>query len=385
MTSDLIGRTDVLIVGGGVIGLSIARELRRRDARAGITVIDRGKVGQEASWAAGGMLAPNLECSRHDDFYRLCARSGEMYPKFADELLSETGIDIELERSGTLYLAFSAGDEAALRQKFVDQSAAGSPVARLRPKELSVLEPNLTRSAAGALLYPNDWQVEPRKLIAALAEFCGRNRVRVIEDTVVESLLERRGEISGVRAGGAEISAGQVVLAGGAWTSQIELTSGRLPFTVKPVRGQMLCYQTDGRRLRRVVHTRRGYLVPRVDGRILAGATCEDAGFEKELTSSAAAGLAEMAAEIMPELADMPPADHWCGFRPFAEPDGLPVIGPIPGHENVFAATGHYRNGILLAPVTAAITAGAILTGEASEFITLYRPRRRQGSAGVAV
>ena len=342
---------DVLIVGGGVIGLGIARELHKRGV-CNITVVDKGRVGAEASWAAAGMLAPNAECHADDELFRLCSSSNKLYPKFAAELLDETGVDVELDRSGTLTLAFSDEEAAELRSKFEWQVDAGIEVSALTASEIRELEPEVSAEACGGYFYPNDWQVENRKLVTALRRYCEINGVALVENSPMEGLVEN---------GAQDLSADITVITAGAWTSQLLSATD-----VKPIRGQMISLANgESRILQRVVYSSRGYLVPRADGRVLVGATVEDVGFDKQVTAEAIRSLKVAGTEICPRLAEFSINEAWAGLRPLSG-EGTPLIGRVPNLKNTFVATGHYRNGILLAPITAKLIADEV-TG--SQFV----------------
>jgi glycine oxidase len=346
---------DFLIIGGGVIGLSIARELQRRGAGK-IAVVDKGRIGSEASWAAAGMLAPNAECHADDELFRICSASNELYPTFADELLSETGIDIELDRTGTLSLAFSEEEAVELTAKYEWQKSAGIEVRALTPADIHELEPEISHEIISGCLYPNDWQVENRKLVAALRTYCEMRGIALVESTEITELITGNGRVRGVRTGDADLQADHVVVTAGAWTSNFLPASG-----VKPIRGQMISLAGgDQRILRHVIYSPRGYVVPRVDGRILVGATVEDAGFSKEVTPDGVASLVAAAGEIAPSLAQLSITEAWAGLRPFVDGE-MPVIGRVSQIENAFIAAGHYRNGILLAPITAKMIADEVL------------------------
>lgn len=366
---------DALIIGGGVIGLSIARELQKNGMRR-VAVADRGIVGGEASWAAAGMLAPNAECDEPGDFHRFCLESLSLYPQFASGLLEETGVDIELDRTGTLYLAFSGDDALEIRKRCKWQKSAGLHVEHLSASETLAAEPFVSDIVRESLLFPNDWQVDNRRLVKALRKSCIYDQIRLFEHTEVFSFLVENGRMVGVETSAGKLFADYVIHAAGAWTSLVEAAGRSFPFRVKPVRGQMLCYRRDERPLRHVIYSPRGYLVPRADGRVLAGSTVEDVGFQKNVTPEGIQQLRAAAAEIAPALGTSEPADSWAGLRPFVPPDGLPVIGGLPYIENLFIATGHYRNGILLAPITAKIAAEKIVDAQDSDYLRLYGPAR---------
>ena len=362
-----LGNTSqVLIIGGGVIGLSIARELSRLGVDR-IRVVDKGRPGGEASYAAAGMLVPNAENEEVDHFYRFCDESRLTFPELAAELLDETGIDIELDRSGTLYAAFSNADLDHIEKRFEVQRSAGIPVSRLSAAETLELEPAISPRVLASLYFPNDWQVENRKLLLALIKYVRNSGIEIIENFPVDSLIVEGGKVSGVVAGDRRLTANVTVLATGAWTSFIKVAGKALPFTVKPIRGQMISFKPVTRPFSHLIYSPRGYLVPRADGRILIGATVEDVGFDKETTADAFRQLSDAAVEIAPFLANEPVVEHWAGLRPFAN-GGRPIIGPVPGYDKMLIATAHYRNGILLAPLTAKVVAEFIVSGSHSRY-----------------
>lgn len=373
---NLSKNSEILIIGGGVIGLAIARELRGRGAGR-ITILERGRVGGEASHAAAGMLAPQAETDETDDFFHLCDESKKLYPQFAEELLAETGVSIELDRRGTLYLALTNDDVRQIRRRFEWQRRAGLNVEHLTANEAGKLEPFISPDVREALFFPNDWQVENRKLLRALEKYAELNRIEIVENTEVKSLLIENKRVVGAATGGEKFAAETVVLATGAWTSLIKADGLTMPF-VKPIRGQITSYQTAKRLFKTVIYSPRAYLVPRRDGRILAGATIEDVGFDKSVTADGIDFLRENALEIAPSLISLEASESWAGLRPRAA-DGLPILGAFsPDIENLFVATAHYRNGILLAPQTAKILADAIGGEAESKYLKIFSPRRFQ-------
>lgn len=365
---------EVAIIGGGVIGLCIAREFVRLGAGR-VVLVERGTVGRESSYAAAGMLAPNAENEVVDDHYRLCDESRSMFPLLADELAAETGIDIELDRSGTIYAAFTEADSEHLSSRYSRQVAAGIPVERLSTSQTLSAEPNLAAYVRESLFFPNDWQVENRRLVSALRASVEARGIDILENTAVERVTAENGRVTGIIAKGGTIPAETVVLATGAWTSLIKIGDAPAAFEVRPVRGQMISFDPPARLFERVIYSPRGYLVPRADGRILAGATVEDVGFDKSTTDEAAVELRAAAEEIVPRLAETKIAEHWAGLRPCAK-DGLPIIGPMPGNDGLFVATAHYRNGILLAPITAKLIAERIINQGFSPYLDLFGPER---------
>ena len=367
--------SDVLIIGGGVIGLAIARELHKKKVGK-ITILERASIGQEASHAAAGMLAPHAETEKLDNFYYFCDESNKLYPNFADELFDETAVDIELDRNGTLYLAFTETDVLEIRRRFEWQKSAGLQVAHLSAQETRQAEPFVSPDVLESLFFPNDWQVENRKLVQALQKFAELSGIEIRENTEITSLLIENRKITGAETASEKFFAEKVILAGGAWTSLVKAEGFAMP-KVKPIRGQMIAFHTAKRLFQKVIYSPRGYLVPRADGRILAGASVEDVGFDKNTTESEIALLRENTLEIAPSLVNLEVAEKWAGLRPLAA-DGLPILGSFPQVENFFVATAHYRNGILLAPLTAKILAENIVDNKNSDYLKIFGSERFQ-------
>lgn len=364
----------VLIIGGGVIGLSIARELHRTGVR-NITILEKGIAGREASWAAAGMLGPQAEANGPDEFFDFCSKSRDLYPAFAAELLDETGIDIQLDRSGTLYVAFDEDEVVELRQRYNWQQKAGLSVEVVSSGEARKAEPLISPEVREALYFPNDWQVENRRLVLALLRYVKLNAIDLMENTAVERLLIEQGRVIGAETKGGLFIAEQTVVATGAWTSLIQTDPVTLPFSVMPIRGQMIEYRTFGRQIKRVLSSRRGYLVPRADGRILSGSTTEDVGFDNSVTDTGISSLRAVAKQIAPALEGLKIAESWSGLRP-CSPDLNPVLGSADGLEGLLFATAHYRNGILLAPMTANIIAERIVAGGSNNLRQIFGPHR---------
>jgi glycine oxidase len=387
------GAADAVIVGGGVIGLSIARSLARRGVGR-VTLVERASPGAEASSAAGGMLAVQAEADRADAFLKLACASRDLYPSFALELKEETGVDIELERTGTLYLGFTEEDEAEMLRRYEWQSSAGLKVQKLTPGEARAMEPCISPHVRSALRFPLDAQVENRRLLAALVASAEKYGVRWMTSTEALSIRIERGEVRGIETSGGSLSTPLIIIAGGAWSSLIganivaglsvgssgshDSNNSSLPsLRIEPVRGQMLCFDARQRLARHVIYSPRGYLVPRMDGRLLAGSTTERAGFDKRVTGAGIHAIMTHALEIAPSVGGLTLLDSWSGLRPRAE-DELPVLGTCAEVRGLVYATGHYRNGVLLAPITGELIADVVTQGVMPSLLSDFTPDRFQ-------
>jgi glycine oxidase len=384
MRKSLGERADVAVVGGGVAGLAAARELARRGLS--VVVVEDCKAGS-ASRAAAGMLAPQAEADQPDEFFELLCASRDMYMDFTAAVSAESGISVELEFTGTLYLALGEEDEEEVERRFAWQSSAGLEVDRLTARQARLLEPNVSEGVRMALRFPRDWQVESRRLVIALDAAAEAYGVRIIRAVEAQGVRVVDGRAVGVVTSDGELEAGAVVFAAGAWNSRLsKFSDDSNPHLaddpqVEPVRGQILCYQQPDPRtplVRHVVYSPRGYVVPRRDGRILAGSTTEHAGFDSRVTEEGARSIAAHVAELSPAVAALDVTDSWAGLRPRAR-DGMPVLGESADVRGLFYATGFYRNGILLAPAAGEIVAD-LLTGGATRLapsaLETFSPRR---------
>ncbi len=371
---------DVVVIGGGVIGLSIARELLLRGP-IDVALIERGDLGAEASWAAAGILAPQIEADTSGEFFRFACASRDMYRQFAAALREESGIDVELDTTGTLYVGFTEQCEVELRHRYQWQTNQDLSVEWLSGVDARRLELKLSDSVSCALRFPNDFQVESRRLIAALTRTNEKLGVRLLSNCNVLSLTIQGETICGVETSKGSISAPVVVIAAGAWSSLISCMPSWL--SIEPVRGQMLCFKPSSQIAQHVIYSSRGYLVPRKDGRLLAGSTSDHVGFEKCTTDEGVNAIRSMAGEIVPWLRDFSLEDSWAGLRPCA-PDALPVLGPSEDVRGLFFATGHYRNGILLAPITGKLIADAIVDRVSSPYLSTFSPVRFRSAARAA-
>lgn len=322
-----------------------------------MTVIDADCDGQ-ASIAAAGMLAPLAETERTGPLVALGLDSLRRYPAFVSALREETGAALELSGPGTLRVAADRVEEEALAAAFAWQKTAGMPLDWLDAGAVRRLEPALSDRVRAAVLSPEERHVEPRALLAALTAACLRRGVRMETSSVI-GFKTRAKRVTAVETSRGSSSCAQAVIAGGAWSAILARRLGaELPLF--PVRGQLLALRCRPPLLRHTIYSHRGYLVPRTEGRVVVGATVEQVGFDPATTKAGEAALLASARSLAPSLATLSVESLWAGLRP-ASGDGLPVLGRLPGWRNAFIAAGHFRNGILLAPITADLLSQLIL------------------------
>ena len=353
-------RPDVLIVGGGIIGCALAYYLAKEGVRA--TVLERGEIGGEASGASAGMLAPLAEAHGPGPFLDLALKSLNMFPVLVEELQELTGIDTGYSQCGLLRVSFSPADDEQLRARYLWLSSLGMGVELLRGEEARLLEPRLSPQVTMALLSPQEGQVEASSMTQALAEAARRLGASIEVGAEALGLLHRKGRVMGVRTSRGRLLAATVMVAAGAWSGRLLKAVG-IPIDTPPVRGQMVAYR--GLVVRHIIWGPEGYLVPKTRGFTYAGATVERVGFRPHTTRAGLRRLRRMAGHLVPFLARAEVASSWAGLRP-GSPDGLPVIGPLPRWEGLWVATGHFRNGVLLAPITGQALARWLVRGEAA-------------------
>ncbi|MGD0454606.1 MAG: glycine oxidase ThiO [Solirubrobacteraceae bacterium] len=377
---------DVVVVGGGIIGLAIA--WRACQAGMSATVLERDLAGLGTSHVAAGMLAPVAEVEFGESGGRLLdlgLRSASMWPAFASELEAGTGVSVGLLRTGTLLAARDDDDARELERQLDFRRSLGLAVRRLRPSEARELEPALAPTLRLALEAPDDHSVDPRLVLTALRQACESAGVKLREHTRVArvelgdagedvagpdhaGLNDAGGRVTGVTLeDGERLPAGQVVLAAGPWSERIDGLPQGAVVPVRPVKGQILRLRDPAGAglLRRVLRFRGGYLVPRGDGGYVLGATVEEQGFRLAPTAGGVYELLRDARELVPGISELEIEELSVGLRP-GTPDNAPAIGrgAVPG---LVWATGHYRNGILLAPLTAALVVGVLAGGRADE------------------
>ncbi|GIO13933.1 glycine oxidase ThiO [Cohnella xylanilytica] len=341
----------VLIVGGGIIGLSSAFEAASRGFA--VTVLERGEFGGQASGAAAGMLAPYSENGEGPDaFFRLCLESLRLYPEWVSRVEYASGRKVEWLRTGSLHAALHEADLLPLRTREAWQRRFGA-VEYADGDALRGLEPALHGRAIAALYCPEESHVHAPKLVSALEQACRNLGVRLVPRAGEVAALDADGQ--GVRvatsAAGA-YAADAAVWCAGAWSGTHEALLG-IPVPVHPIRGQICAYETPPVDVRHMVFSSQAYWVRKADGSLVCGASEDVSGFDRSVTEAGIGRLVRWSGRMFPSLAGTVPDRRWAGLRP-ATLDGWPLLGPLPGRSRIFAATGHYRNGILLSPVTAA-------------------------------
>lgn len=351
----------MLIVGGGIIGAACAHALATR----GVTVAirDSGSEGGIATQASAGMLAPLAETGADDPLLGISVRARDLYREAVPPLEEETGVSIGLWSDGILKVAFTAEEEDAILHAIAWQRQQGLNSEWLPAGDLRERHPGLTDEVRGAMLAPEDGALEPLALLEAFLLSATRHGARLTRGERVEALEIRDERVTGVRTNRGRLEAGSVLVAAGCW-------SGRLgglprPLSVEPIRGQMTAFDWPAEEPGAIVYSRGGYVLRRGE-ELLAGSTMEHVGFEADVTETGQAKIIEHATRLYPALADAPIRRRWAGLRP-GTPDGHPIVGPDPGVSGLWYATGHGRNGILLAAVTGEIIAHQFL-GEEVEY-----------------
>lgn len=383
--ASLPARADVAIVGGGLIGLSIAWRLAR--AGRSVVVVERDTIGAGASLAATGMLAPAAEHEPGSDpLLPLALESLRLWPGFRDALESETGLPIDYRADGTVVVAIGRDEVERLRFRYDLQRRSGLDAAWLPGTEVRRLEPALRPSVTAGVHCPSDHQVDPRLVMAALAEACRRAGVTLVEGTAVAGLDWSGGTVTGIRAGDGSVTADTVVLASGAWSGEGGLLPETLALPVRPLKGQSMALRTTARTgtLGRMIWTEQVHMAPKSDGQLIVGATVEDCGFRSGITAGGLYALLEGARRVLPGIEEMEVEAVWGGYRPTSD-DDAPIIDTLaPG---LVVATGHHRNGYLLAPVTADAVAELVTRGALPEIAKPFtrsrfdRPEPRRASA----
>lgn len=360
----------VAIIGGGVIGCAIA--LRLAQAKAEVHLLEKSIPGAEASSAAAGILGAQAESEGAGPFFQLCLESRARYAAFAEELEERSGLSVGYRACGLLDLALDDAADGALEALVTRQRALGLRAERLSAQQARALEPALSSEARAAAFFPDDAQVDNRLLVRALSVVAARAGV-TFRTGAVRGVASEGGRAVGVELEGERLEADAVVVAAGAWTGHVQ-GLGLARDVVRPARGQMLMLQTQAPLLSRILFAKGRYLVPRADGRLIVGSTLELDGYEKRVSAQGLSSLLRFALELCPALQDAAVVETWAGLRPYTE-DRLPILGRGP-LDGLFLASGHYRNGILLTPITADLMADCVLGRTPSVDLSPYRWER---------
>ena len=363
-------RQDIVILGGGIIGTALAEELARHGTR--VTLIERGAIGQEASSAAAGILSAQYDLPHPGPLFELCQAARRMYPRWVEHLERRSGVSVGYFVDGIVSVAMSGREDGAMKRQARWQRKLGLRLDEWSPKEVRRHEPSVDGKITRGFHFPTEAQVDNVRLMQALAIACRKAGVEVQEKTSARRLLIRGGAIRAVETDRGAAEAQVVVNCLGSWASMGGAFP--VPVPVEPARGQMLAFQGPKRLVRHAVMSDRAYVVQRRDGRLLVGSTVELVGFEKALTLGGIHDILCGLRHMSSALNQCTFREAWSGLRP-CTPDRLPIIGPT-SIEGFYVATGHFRHGILLAPITAKVMAELILRGHTSTDLAPFSPSR---------
>ncbi|MBV9543674.1 MAG: glycine oxidase ThiO [Chloroflexi bacterium] len=358
------GSADVVIVGGGVIGCSIAYSLAL--GGASVVVLERQRLASGASGVAAGMLAPQVEAPFADPFFELCLLGRAEHPVLAEQLREAADLDIEYRSTGILRVARTEAERTDLQRQMRWQTARGLRAEWIESDDLGRCEPLLAgvagRLLAGGLWLPDEAQVRGPRLVHGLATAAGRRGARFLEGTWAVEFSTTGDRVDGVVTPGGVVHGGMVVLAGGIWSRDLAMHIG-LQLPMLPVKGQIVSLRGLARSPEHVIWGGECYLVPRPDGEIVLGATEEEGNYDARPTLAGLHALTDAALEIVPGAGGFAVEGAWAGLRP-AAPDRRPIIGWAPGVRGLMLATAHYRNGVLLGPLTGRLVARELLSDE---------------------
>lgn len=359
---------DVVIIGAGIIGCAIAYELSKQ--HVSVIVIEKAsRVGTEASWAGAGILTSHA--STHEPYPELCRASLAMYPKLAAELKDETDIDIEFIQSGTLSVYFDEADALGLVGLAERRVNRGFTAEVLTPEQTWQLEPAVSKRIAGAVLFPEDGHVRNPKMVTALAKGASKNGTKFILGNSVSGFVCEDNIVVGAVVNGETIHAGSFVIAAGCWTGHLTAQLD-CPISISPAKGQIVLLETMPPIFQQTIDGLGIYIVPRNDGKILLGATVEFVGYDKTPTVDGVKQMIDAAVAITPELANSKFVQTWAGLRPYYK--NGPCLGYLPCYDNVILASGHYKNGILLAPITGKLITELVVSGNTSLSLEPFTP-----------
>ncbi|WP_138752633.1 glycine oxidase ThiO [Paenibacillus sinopodophylli] len=366
-------REKVIVMGGGIIGLSCALELQRRGYQA--VLLETKRCGGQASGAAAGMLAPYSEnVEGPDSFFQLCRESLQLYPDWQQTVREISGQAFEYTESGSLYVAYHDADLLALAGRLLWQREYGSSGSIVEGAALHRMEPLLTRGARAALYTPEESHIYAPHYVQALEEACRRLGVCIYEDLVQLEIVEWQKEVIVRALDGRFFEGDQLLICSGAWAQQLADTF-HINIPVYPIRGQICAYEVEAQPVSHMVFCNQGYLVGKANGTLVCGASEDVAGYDTAVTERGIGRLQNWNKQLFPFLADQTPFHSWAGLRP-ATQDGYPLIGPVPGTGRVVLAVGHYRNGILLSPATALLAADYIANKQHLAYSQAFSPNR---------
>jgi glycine oxidase len=363
-------RFDVIVLGGGIIGCALAEELARHGQR--VVVVERGRIGSEASSAAAGILSAQMDLPAPDPLFELCQAARRMYPRWVEHLERRSGVSVGYHVDGILYLAMTGREERAMERQARWQRKHGLRVERWSSKEVRRHEPAVDGPIKSGFHFPTEAQVDNVLLMRALRAACRKAGVELQEQASVRRLVIREQTVQGVETDHGVLDTHVVVNCLGSWAAM----GGTFPITlpVEPARGQMLAFRGPTRLVRHAVMSERAYVVQRRDGRLLVGSTIEHVGFDKALTLEGIHGILCGLRHMTSAFNQCTFLEAWAGFRPYSK-DGLPLLGPTP-IRGLYVATGHFRHGILLAPITARLMTELILGRSASFDLLPFSPGR---------
>lgn len=363
---------DVLVIGGGVMGCASALALAEAGVR--VSVLEKSVPGAEASSAAAGIIGAQIEAHGDGPMARLCLASRALYPALAADLKARTGIDIGLRLHGTLHVAWDEAELGAAWDRAAWQREAGLRCELLDGAALRAREPHVAPETCGGVLFPDDGRIEPPALLKALRIGAERAGARFSSGSLVRRIVVEGGRATGVLLEDGRVrSAGHVVLAAGSWSALVE-GSGLPPESVRPARGQIVELLLEVPPTATVLYGPGCYLSPRDDGRVLIGSTLEFVGFSPGVTAAAVRDLLTAAIRLIPRLAEAGLGRTWSSFRPYTQ-DEMPLLGPT-SIAGLSLATGHYRNGILLAPITGQVIAACVLGTPPPAELEAFAPAR---------
>jgi len=366
-----------IIIGGGIIGLTIARGLYKRGYD--LTIVDKDVIGKGASWTAGGMLAPQSEGLDIDDFFKFCLESRDMYKDFTEEIVEETGKKVNYWKCGILCPAFDEMEMEYLINKMNEYKSVGKNNIEFKNfnlngewidrSELENIYTSLGKDILGGVLYYEDGQVDNQLLLEALKSYVIREKIDIREKTKVLGIIEENGKFEAVKTENGKIEGDFCILSAGAWTGEI------IDIPIFPIKGEMISMEIDIGEIDRVIFSSKAYIIPRLDySKLVIGATEERVGFKDGNTVKGVMKLMKGLTDTFPHMEHKDIKEFWFGYRP-GSLDLLPVIGEYK-IENLFLATGHYRNGILLAPITEKIISELIDEGKKSPYLELFSWKR---------